>query len=203
MTKTRMEAFSDGVFAIVITLLILDIRLPEVNYANLPHALVETLPRIAAYVMSFAVIGLYWVTHHRSCELISKVDGAILWLNALLLLLVSFLPFPTSLLGRYPFQPIPIVMYGLTLLACNAVGFATLAYVWHRPHLHSAEYGGRRNIWRQVPVYAGTNAAYLLAVLLAWVAPLASYILLLLTMVVLIVRIVLYGPDQVRERHTA
>lgn len=104
MNKTRLEAFSDGVFAIVITLLILEIHLPEVDYSQLGHALIELLPRIFAYVMSFAVIGLYWVGHHQSSLLVKEIDGVFLWLNVLLLLLISFLPFPTALMGRFRFS---------------------------------------------------------------------------------------------------
>jgi len=193
MTKTRLEAFSDGVFAIVITLLILEIKLPEVGYDELPHALIEALPRIAAYVMSFAIIGLYWISHHRASELIVKVDGAILWLNLLLLLLISFLPFPTSLLGRYPYEPLPILIYGANLLACNAVGFGMLSYVLH--HAHLAEPGhGRERLRKQYPIYIIVNSAYLLAVLLASYAPIASYAILALTLIALIVRIVKYDP---------
>ena len=80
----------------------LDIKLPERNTAGLSQALIESLPRIAAYSMSFAIIGLYWISHRSSFALIAKVNGAVFWLNLLLLLLVSFTPFPTSLLGRYP-----------------------------------------------------------------------------------------------------
>ncbi|HXC39141.1 MAG TPA: TMEM175 family protein [Burkholderiales bacterium] len=193
MTKTRLEAFSDGVFAIVITLLILEIKLPEVGYDELPHALIEALPRIAAYVMSFAIIGLYWITHHRSSELIVKVDGAILWLNLLLLLLVSFLPFPTALLGRYPYEPLPILIYGANLLACNAVGFGMLSYVLHHRHLVEPGHGMER-LRKQYPSYIIVNSAYLLAVILASYAPVASYAILALTLVALIVRIVKYDP---------
>lgn len=77
VTKNRLENCSDGVFAIASTLLVLDIKLPEVNTLGLAHALMQSLPRIAAYVMSFAIIGLYWISHHRTFELISKVNGAL------------------------------------------------------------------------------------------------------------------------------
>ena len=195
MTKNRLEACSDGVFAIVITLLVLDIKLPEGNSAGLSHALLESLPRIAAYVMSFAIIGLYWISHHRSFDMIAKVDGTILWLNLLLLLLVSFIPFPTALLGRYPYESLPIVIYGLTLIACNAVGLGMMAYLLRHPHLMAHRHG-RDSLRRQFPVHliVMVNSGYLLAVLLARVAPLASYLLLALTLVALIARIVKFEP---------
>ena len=191
MTKNRLETCSDGVFAIVITLLVLDIKLPEVNALGLIQALKESLPRIAAYVLSFAIIGLYWISHLRSFELIAKVDGAVFWINLLLLLLVSFIPFPTALLGRYPNEALPIVIYGLTLIACNAVGLGLMAYLLRHPHLLAQEHR-RDSLWRQFPVrlIVMVNAGYLMAVLLAGVAPLASYVLFTLILVALIGRIV-------------
>lgn len=191
MTKNRLETCSDGVFAIVITLLVLDIKLPEVNALGLIQALKESLPRIAAYVLSFAIIGLYWISHLRSFELIAKVDGAVFWINLLLLLLVSFIPFPTALLGRYPNEALPIVIYGLTLIACNAVGLGLMAYLLRHPHLLAQEHR-RDSLWRQFPVrlIVMVNAGYLLAVLLAGVAPLASYVLFTLILLALIIRIV-------------
>lgn len=191
MTKNRLETCSDGVFAIVITLLVLDLKLPEVNTLGLIQALKESLPRIAAYVLSFAIIGLYWISHLRSFELIAKVDGAVFWINLLLLLLVSFIPFPTALLGRYPNEALPIVIYGLTLIACNAVGLGLMAYLLRHPHLLAQEHR-RDSLWRQFPVrlIVMVNAGYLLAVLLAGVAPLASYVLFILILIALIGRIV-------------
>ncbi|HMU93412.1 MAG TPA: TMEM175 family protein, partial [Anaerolineales bacterium] len=79
MEKSRLEAFSDGVFAIVITLLILDIRFPEVEYAQFSETLVSVVPRILAYIMSFVIIGLYWVIHHNSMHAIKKTDRGFLW----------------------------------------------------------------------------------------------------------------------------
>jgi uncharacterized membrane protein len=191
VTKNRLETCSDGVFAIVITLLVLDIKLPEGNALGLAQALKESLPRIAAYVLSFAIIGLYWISHLRSFELIAKVDGAVFWINLLLLLLVSFIPFPTALLGRYPNEAMPIVIYGLTLIACNAVGLGLMAYLLRHPHLLAQEHR-RDSLWRQFPVrlIVMVNAGYLMAVLLAGVAPLASYVLFTVILVALIGRIV-------------
>src|SRR5689334_18326151 len=140
MEKSRLEAFSDGVFAIVITLLILDIRFPDVDYNQFGETLVALLPRILAYVMSFIIIGVYWVTHHNSMHAMRKTDRSFLWLNILLLLCVSFIPFPTSLLGRYPFQAWPIIIYGITLITCNAVGYVMMVYVHYRLHLAVSEF---------------------------------------------------------------
>jgi uncharacterized membrane protein len=186
MEKSRLEAFSDGVFAIVITLLILDIRFPEVEYSQFKETLVSLLPRILAYVMSFIIIGLYWVVHHNSMHAMRKTDRGFLWLNILLLLCVSFIPFPTSLLGRYPFQAGPIIIYGITLITCNAVGYLMLLYVHFRPHLAAPEFS-EKYLRRHTPVYAIVNASYLSAVLVAHQLPLLSYLIYIVAVACLIV----------------
>jgi len=186
MEKSRLEAFSDGVFAIVITLLVLDIRFPEVDYSQFWETLNSIVPRILAYVMSFIIIGLYWVTHHNSMHAIKKTDRIFLWLNILLLLCVSFIPFPTSLLGRYPFQAGPIIIYGISLIASNLVGYIMILYIWYHPHLATAEFS-KTYLRRHTPVYAVVNGAYLCAILVARPFPLISYLIYLAVVVILIV----------------
>jgi len=186
MEKSRLEAFSDGVFAIVITLLILDIRFPEVPYSQFATALVSVLPRILAYVMSFIIIGLYWVVHHNSMHAMKKTDRGFLWLNILLLLCVSFIPFPTSLLGRYPYQAWPIIIYGITLITCNAVGYIMLLYVNFHPHLAIPDFS-RKYIRSHTPVYIVVNVSYLVAILLAHSLPLLSYLIYIAVVVILII----------------
>jgi uncharacterized membrane protein len=186
MEKSRLEAFSDGVFAIVITLLILDIRFPDVPYPQFAATLLSLLPRILAYVMSFIIIGVYWVTHHTSMHAMRKTDRGFLWLNMLLLLGISFIPFPTSLLGRYPYQALPIRIYGFTLIACNAVGYIMLLYVWYHPHLAVPEFS-KLYLRRHTPIYIAVNSMYLCAIVLAHSLPLLSYIIYIAVVVGLIV----------------
>jgi uncharacterized membrane protein len=186
MEKFRLEAFSDGVFAIVITLLILDIRFPEVDYSQFSATLVAVSPRILAYVMSFIIIGLYWFFHHNAMLVVKKTDRGILWLNILYLLAVSFIPFPTSLLGRYPFQAWPIIIYGITLIACNAIGYITLIYVKYHPHLAIPDYD-EKYFWPQTPIYAIVNSLYLCAILLAHSLPLLSYMIYGMVVIFLII----------------
>ena len=101
MPKTRLEAFSDGVFAIAITLLIIEVRVPDSHAGDLARDLANQWPSYAAFVVSFAIIGIIWVNHHDIFERIVTVDRPLLFLNLLLLLTVAFLPFPTALLGDY------------------------------------------------------------------------------------------------------
>jgi len=186
MEKSRLEAFSDGVFAIVITLLILDIRFPEVDYSQFGATLVTLLPRILMYGLSFIIIGLYWVSHHNSMQAVKQTDRGFLWLNILLLLCVSFIPFPTSLVGRYPFQAWPIIIYGMTLIVCNLMGTAMMFYVLYHPHLAVPEFG-IKYVRRHTPIHLAINLSYLCAILLAHSFPLASYLIYIAVVISLVV----------------
>ncbi len=103
--NVRLEAFSDGVFAIALTLLIIDIRIPpdtEINStAELWLALKHILPSISAFILSFVIILITWVNHHNGAKLIARTNAAFIYSNGLLLLTVVFIPFPTSLIGEY------------------------------------------------------------------------------------------------------
>ena len=186
MEKSRLEAFSDGVFAIVITLLILDIRFPEVDYSQFAATLPSVLPRILAYVLSFIIIGLYWISHHNSMQVVKKIDRNFLWLNILLLLCVSFIPFPTSLVGRYPFQAWPIIIYGSTLIVCNLIGTAMMVYLLYHPHLAVPEFG-MKYVRRHTPIHIAINVSYLCAILLAHPFPVLSYLIYVAVVIGLIV----------------
>jgi uncharacterized membrane protein len=185
MNKHRVEAFSDGVFAIVITLLILDIRVPDVDYSQLLASLVAVLPRIFAYVISFGVIGVYWLAHHQSLQLIGKLNGFLIWLNLVYLLAVSFMPFPTALLGRYPMQPIPIVIYGLNLIVANTTGVMLTLYLRAHPELGSGL--AHRASHKSFYLYGIVNLSYVLAMLLGFVAPAVSYGIFVVVLMVVIV----------------
>ena len=184
MNKNRVEALSDGVFAIVITLLILDIRVPDVDYSQLSASLVELLPRIFAYMISFGVIGVYWLAHHQTLQLIAKLDGFMIWLNLIYLLAVSFMPFPTALLGRYPLQPIPIVIYGINLIVANALGITLSLYLRAHPELGSG-YVHRAQHKRNY-LFVFVNGSYVLAMLLGFFEPLISYVIFVAVLAVVI-----------------
>jgi uncharacterized membrane protein len=100
-TTQRLEAFSDGVIAIAITLLVLQIEIPDAKQGSLFDALLDLWPSYLAFVLSFAVIGIMWVSHHSMFERIANVDRRLLFLNLLLLMGIAFLPFPTALLASY------------------------------------------------------------------------------------------------------
>ncbi len=119
----RIVNFSDGVFAIVITLLVLDIRVPEIPAdlvsQELPSRLLALEPKFLSYVISFLVIAIYWQAHHRVFRPIRSYDSTLLWLNFLFLMAISFLPFPTSLLGEYSKEQLSVVIYAATAAAAS------------------------------------------------------------------------------------
>lgn len=134
----RTVAFSDGVFGIAITLLVLDVRVPDATPNGLGPALLELLPNYFTFVLSFVVIGQVWLSHHRKFDLIVAHTPLLLRLNLLMLLFVVTLPFPTALLGRYGDQPLAAIVYALCL-ACVGLSLGLLwAYAW-RKGLVSAE----------------------------------------------------------------
>ena len=182
MNKQRLEAFSDGVFAIVITLLILDIRIPVVQPTLLGVALIDLLPQLLTYILSFFIVGLYWHIHHQVATEIKRIDGAFIWLNLVWLLFVSILPFPTALLGRYPLQPIPLTIYGINLILVNVTGFVILVYSQRRPTLRFTPMtaAGLRAI---APIYVIVNSLYAVAIGVAWFFPWLSYAIYILVLI--------------------
>jgi uncharacterized membrane protein len=187
LNKQRLEAFSDGVFAIVITLLILDIRVPEVDPAALGPALLNLLPQVLTYILSFFIVGLYWHAHHQVSVQVKQVNSMFIWINLIWLLFVSVLPFPTALLGRYPLQPLPLTIYGINLILVNVTGFFILYYLRNHPALCVIPISAE-GLRAQVPVYVIVNALYAIAIAAAWFLPWASYIIYLLVLVTVMVR---------------
>ncbi len=118
MNKARIESFSDGVFAFAITLLVLGFQVPElttVGEAPLRKALLAQVPQLVPYLTSFATIGIIWLNHHTMFHEVDHVERGTLILNLLLLLIVSFIPYPTAVLGRYGALRGSAVLYGLVL----------------------------------------------------------------------------------------
>lgn len=120
MTKGRLEAFSDGVIAIIITITILEIGLPE---GDDMHALFSILPIVACYLISFIMVGTNWANHHHLLQVAGAVDGKILWSNLLFLFVLSFQPVATGWVGKSGFSMLPVRVYCLLNLA------GTLSYV--------------------------------------------------------------------------
>jgi TMEM175 potassium channel family protein len=129
----RVEFFSDAVFAIAMTLLVVTLVVPVATKPEeLSHALGELSDQLFAFALSFVVIGQFWIAHHRLFRLIRSYDLALLWLNLLHLLGICFLPFPTELLGRYFGSHVAGFLYGGTLTATSLVGASIWFYALAR-----------------------------------------------------------------------
>jgi uncharacterized membrane protein len=135
MDTKRIEALADGVFAIAMTLLVIEIHVPEVPAgSSLAAALLHLAPNVIAYAVSFVILGTLWVGHHAQFHFIKRVDRPLLWIDIHFLLFIAFLPFSTALLAQQYREPLAATIYGATLL-----GAGVFLY-WHWHHATS----GRR-----------------------------------------------------------
>ena len=167
MTKNRLEAFSDGVLAIVITIMVLELEVP---HGADPRALVPLWPVFLSYVLSFLYLAIYWNNHHHMLHTVTRVSGSILWANLHLLFWLSLVPFTTGWMGENQFAPAPTALYGVVLL------MAAIAY-WLLQQAIIAAQGegsllaaavGRDRKGKVSPLL------YLVAILLAFPAPWAA-----------------------------
>jgi uncharacterized membrane protein len=123
LTKSRLEAFSDGVIAIIITIMVLELHAP---HGSGPDALRPLIPALLSYILSFIYVGIYWNNHHHMFQAVSHVGGAVLWANLHLLFWLSLVPFTTNWMGETHFSIWPVICYGIVLI-CAAVAYAVLA----------------------------------------------------------------------------
>ena len=125
MGKGRLEAFSDGVLAIIITIMVLELKVPHTADIN---ALIPLIPVLLSYVLSFVYVGIYWNNHHHLLHTCQKVTGSILWANLHLLFWLSLFPFTTAWMGENHFAAIPTMAYGVVLLMA-AIAYILLQYL--------------------------------------------------------------------------
>lgn len=125
MKKTRLEAFSDGVIAIIITIMVLELKVPGGHDIQ---SVLHLWPVFLSYVLSFVYVGIYWNNHHHMIYAVSAINGKVLWANLNLLFWLSLVPFVTSWMGESYFSPWPIFAYGCVLLM-NAIAYTILAYL--------------------------------------------------------------------------
>jgi uncharacterized membrane protein len=133
MSKGRLEAFSDGVIAILITIMVLELDMPEgVTWEALRH----DVPVLLAYALSFVYLGIYWTNHHHMLAAVHRVNGAALWANLHLLFWLSLVPFATAWMSENDFPPVPTAVYGIVLLAA-AIAYYVLQGTLLRAHGNS------------------------------------------------------------------
>jgi uncharacterized membrane protein len=187
MGKGRVEAFSDGVIAIIITIMVLEMRAPhEATIA----ALAPLWPIFLSYVLSFAYVGIYWNNHHHMLHAVKHVSGPVLWANLHLLFWLSLTPFTTAWMGENHFATIPVAVYGVGLLM-NAIAYTILVRALIKTHGRDSEFAKR--IGGDVKGYVSL-VTYLLAIALAFVSAWISLALFF------VVAMIWFIPDRRFER---
>lgn len=148
--KTRVEALTDGVFAIAMTLLVFGITIPTVPQGSpatlLQQKLLQLWPKFLTYGISFIMLGIYWVGHHNQFHYITRTDRTLLWINLFFLMSIGLIPFSTTLLGQYPTQQTAVVFYGANLIVVGGILYAHWRYATnlHRlvaPDIHEEVIG--------------------------------------------------------------
>ena len=180
LSTNRLEAFSDGVFAVAITLLVLNLQIPQLaTVSELVSRLSALWPKLLSYALSFVIVGIYWVAHHNTFHYIQRSDRNLLWLNILLLMCIVFLPFPTALLGQYPEQRISVIIYAGTLVLTGLVLQALWWYATSRYRLVDRNIDPRL-VQRATRRNLTAPLIYLLAIGISWFSVPASLVLFLL-----------------------
>lgn len=170
-SKSRMEAFSDAVFAIIITLLVLEIKVPHIENHHstdmMLQALWKLMPRIISWVISFVFLAVIWIQHHNIMLLCKKADYGLLWLNNLLLMAACFLPFPTALAGEYASNQVAVLLLG-GILALTS--FLLVLLYWYVAKYHLVpEYD-------PVSMMKNVKRSFFLAPIFIVVATIASFV---------------------------
>ena len=130
LSPHRLEALADGIFAIAMTLLVLELRVPEATGpGDLASRLGALWPRFATFFISFIVLGVYWFAHHQTFYFIVRVNRTLVWLSILYFLGAALIPFVASLLGSYPEDPVALSLYGVVLALLAVVGYVIWWYV--------------------------------------------------------------------------
>lgn len=134
LTTQRLEAFSDSVFAIVITLLFLDLRTPEIphnsSWQELLNELYKLTPKFLSIIVSFTFVAIFWVAHHQFFHTLKQTTRGLLWLNLSFLFLVCFVPFPAAIMAEYPNNKTAVVFFGAAVLLTSLLLFALRRYAW-------------------------------------------------------------------------
>jgi uncharacterized membrane protein len=138
-TPDRLKTLADGVFAIVMTILVLELSVPIISEASadggLAHGLTEMWPEFLIYGLSFLVLGIFWLIHHMIFDAIAYYDSTLSWLNIIFLMFVALIPFSTALFGEYGAVQITATVYGINMLLIFNMGWAMWSYVTRKPQL--------------------------------------------------------------------
>lgn len=181
MNKNRLEAFSDGVLAIIITIMVLEFKVPtDTSF----EAVILLSHKFLSYVLSFIYVGIYWNNHHHMMHTVKSVNGKILWANLHLLFWLSLIPFATAWIGEHHFASFPMMLYGVILLM-NAIAFNILQHVIIQSHGKNSDlaiavgkdYKGKLSIVLYLfavfftTYYVQISAAIYIIIALLWLIP--------------------------------
>jgi uncharacterized membrane protein len=177
--KSRLEAFSDGVIAIIVTILVLELKIPGgiegVHQSEyLAEKLMEILPKVLSYFVSFLMLAVWWISHHQLFASIKWIDNSLLFLNSLFLMILALLPFPTALIGEYPQEKVPSILFGsVGILA----GVCFILMRWHVDRFQnkfesSAEKEAHRLAFKKSLI---SPVLYLCSTLLVFLHPYVAY----------------------------
>lgn len=167
MEKGRLAAFSDGVFAIIITIMVLELKIPKDSNIESLH---ELLPVLLSYVLSFVYVGIYWNNHHHTFQVVESVNGAILWANMHLLFWLSLVPFVTAWMGENHFAQWPVTCYGIVLLM-NSLAYALLLFTLIRHSGRDSLLGQAINRDRKGKL---STCIYIIAIAISFYKPMIS-----------------------------
>jgi uncharacterized membrane protein len=171
----RLHALTDGVYAIAMTLLVLELHVPDAHSsAELAAGLAAQAPSLVGFALSFAVLGTYWVGNAVNLTHLARVDRAALFLNVLQLFFISLLPFTTAVVGRYPDQATAVILYGLHLEALGLAQYAHWVYVLRNPKLTRAPIDAATARAVTVRILVGP-VAWIVAIVLALFSPPLGY----------------------------
>jgi uncharacterized membrane protein len=171
----RLVAFSDGVMAVAITLLVLNIETPDVSDEDLGSALVDLLPSLAAYVLAFALVGRFWVVHHNLFGTFTHVDGRLMVMNLLFLMLIALVPFATDLLDGYGDEPLAAATFGATLGLAALVNWSMTVHALRAELVHEERVEDTTPFGS--PVALGFTLVFFLSVPVAFLSAPASWAL--------------------------
>lgn len=135
MNKTRLEAFSDGVIAIIITIMVLEIKVPE---STDWEEIKSLIPKGISYILSFLFVAIYWGNHHHLLDTAKKITSFIIWANMNLLFWLSLIPFATAWIGENHFEKITVAVYAIIALACG-IAYSILQYAIEKSYLHNSQ----------------------------------------------------------------
>lgn len=179
----RLHALTDGVYAIAMTLLVLELHVPDArSSAELVSGLIAIAPNLFSFALGFAVCGTYWVGSAINLSHLARVNRAALFLNVLQLFFIALLPFTTALLGRYPDEAVAVIVYALHLEALGLSQYAHWIYVLRHPELVHAPIDSRTNRATTLRILVGP-AAWAAGMLLALVSARLAYALFYLVLV--------------------